>query len=52
MTKLLDILHALCLALTAWLQDRRKRAANQTRAAVANHDKEALNRIIQERRTK
>ena len=35
MTKLLDILHALCLALAAWLQGRRKRAANQTRAAIA-----------------
>lgn len=52
MRKLLDILHALCLALAAWLQGRRKRAANQTRAAIANHDKEALNTILQERRTK
>ena len=52
MRKLLDILHALCLALAAWLQGRRKRAANQTRHAVANHDKETLNRIIQERKTK
>ena len=41
MKKLLDILHALCLALAAWLQGRRKRA---------NHDKETLNRIIQERK--
>ena len=50
MKKLLDILHALCLALAAWLQGRRKRAANQTRHAVANHDKETLNTILQERR--
>ena len=52
MKKLLDILHALCLALAAWLQGRRKRAANQARSAIANHDKEALNTILQERRTK
>lgn len=50
MTKLIDILHALCLALAAWLQGRRKRAANQTRAAIANHDRKELNRILQERR--
>ena len=52
MKKLLDILHALCIALAAWLQGRRNRAANQARSAVANHDKEALNTILQERRTK
>ena len=50
MKKLLDILHALCLALAAWLQGRRKRAANQTRSAVANHDRQKLNEILQERR--
>lgn len=51
MKKLLDILHALCLALAAWLQGRRKRQANRARRAVAEHDKEDLNAILQERRT-
>ena len=37
MNKLLDILHALCLALAAWLQGRRNRRANQARRAVAEH---------------
>ena len=43
MTKLIDILHALCLALTAWLQGRRtarRRAANR---AIAEGDAKTLN---------
>lgn len=50
MKKLIDILHALCLALAAWLRGRRRREANDVRRAVATHDREALNRIIQSRR--
>ena len=52
MSKLLDILHALCLALAAWLQGRRTARANQARRAVATHDRKEMNRILQERRTK
>lgn len=50
MKKLIDILHALCLALAAWLRGRRRREANAARRAVAEHDREGLNRIIQSRR--
>lgn len=50
LTKILDILRAVALAVTAWLQGRRKREANAVRKAVAEHDKDALNAIIQERR--
>lgn len=50
--KLLDILHAVALAVTAWLKGRDRRAANRVREAVVNHDREKLNAIIQERRTK
>lgn len=52
LTKILDILRAVALAVTAWLQGRRKREANAVRKAVAEHDKDALNAIIQERRRK
>ena len=50
MQKILDILHALCLALAAWLRGRRRREANAARRAVAEHDREGLNRILQGRR--
>lgn len=50
MKKLIDILHALCLALAAWLRGRRRREANDVRRAVAGHDREAMNRILQGRR--
>lgn len=50
--KLLDILRAIALAVTAWLQGRKGREAKRVREAVAKHDKEELNRILQERRTK
>ncbi len=50
--KLIDILRAIALAVTAWLQGRKGREANRVREAVAKHDHEELNRIIQERRTK
>lgn len=50
MKKLIDILHALCLALAAWLRGRRRREANAARRAVAEHDREGLNRILQGRR--
>ena len=52
LTKILDILRAVALAVTAWLQGRRKREANAGRKAVAEHDREALNTILQERRRK
>lgn len=50
MKKLIEILHALCLALAAWLRGRRRREANGVRRAVAEHDREGLNRILQGRR--
>lgn len=50
MKKVIEILHALCLALAAWLRGRRRRAANDVRRAVAEHDREGLNRILQGRR--
>lgn len=50
MKKLFEILHALCLALAAWLRGRRRREANAARRAVAAHDREGLNRILQGRR--
>lgn len=52
LTKLIDILRAIALAVTAWLQGRKGREANRVRKAVATHDREALNRVLQERRTK
>lgn len=48
--KLIDILRAIALAVTAWIQGRKGREANAARKAVVKHDREALNRIIQERR--
>lgn len=50
--KLIDILRAIALAVTAWLQGRKGREANAVRKAVAEHDREAMNRILQKRRTK
>lgn len=50
MKKVIEILHALCLALAAWLRGRRRREANDARRAVAEHDAEAMNRILQGRR--
>ena len=51
-TKLIDILRAIALAVTTWLQGCKGREANRVRKAVAEHDREELNRILQERRTK
>lgn len=48
--KLIDILRAIALAVTTWLQGRKGREANRVRKAVAEHDREELNRILQERR--
>lgn len=50
MKKLFEILHAVCLALAAWLRGRRRREANAARRAVAEHDREGLSRILQGRR--
>lgn len=50
--KLIDILRAIALAVTAWLQGRKGREASRARKAVATHDREELNCILQERRTK
>ena len=50
--KLLDILRAIALAVTAWFQGRKGREANRVRKAVAEHNREELNQILQERRTK
>ena len=49
LTKILDILRAVALAVTAWLQGRRKREANAVRKAVTTHDRKLMNEIIQER---
>lgn len=43
MTKLLDILRALCLALAAWLQGRRLRRRRAATQAVKDGDADALN---------
>lgn len=43
MSRLLDILRALCLALAAWLQGRRLRRRRAATQAVKDGDADALN---------
>lgn len=53
MIDLLKKVLALVLRFLDWRRDtKRAREWNEVRKAVAEHDREAMNRIIQERRTK